>query len=379
MANNILNRRKLITLAAGSLFAKAAVSATKKQPENSVVSNKITADNNRAKIIIETEQRPSYQHFTNSKPAQLVIDLNNVKNNNALKSLSKNIQAAKSWINNVRIGQKDENTLRIVFDLKRPVKVKASSLKNQLQLDLTTANQANTSAKPANTSKAHRPIIMIDAGHGGKDPGTTGAAGSKEKTIVLATAQELKRQLESKGYAVHMTRSADNFVPLTTRRQHAHSVNADIFLSIHANASDVSNLRGADVFVWGRANSERARKLAQSENGADLVAGLPSVGNKDVDAILTDMMQAQTNADSTRLGNLILRHISRTAKVRKSTVETGDFVVLRSIDVPSALIELGFLSNREEEKQLNSAEFRRKLAVAIANAVQQYLKANNRG
>lgn len=379
MANNILNRRKLITLAAGSLFAKAAVSATKKQPENSVVSNKITADNNRAKIIIETEQRPSYQHFTNSKPAQLVIDLNNVKNNNALKSLSKNIQAAKSWINNVRIGQKDENTLRIVFDLKRPVKVKASSLKNQLQLDLTTANQANTSAKPANTSKAHRPIIMIDAGHGGKGPGTTGAAGSKEKTIVLATAQELKRQLESKGYAVHMTRSADNFVPLTTRRQHAHSVNADIFLSIHANASDVSNLRGADVFVWGRANSERARKLAQSENGADLVAGLPSVGNKDVDAILTDMMQAQTNADSTRLGNLILRHISRTAKVRKSTVETGDFVVLRSIDVPSALIELGFLSNREEEKQLNSAEFRRKLAVAIANAVQQYLKANNRG
>ncbi|MDK4680750.1 N-acetylmuramoyl-L-alanine amidase [Kingella negevensis] len=379
MANNILNRRKLITLAAGSLFAKAAVSATKKQPENSVVSNKITADNNRAKIIIETEQRPSYQHFTNSKPAQLVIDLNNVKNNNALKSLSKNIQAAKSWINNVRIGQKDENTLRIVFDLKRPVKVKASSLKNQLQLDLTTANQANTSAKPANTSKAHRPIIMIDAGHGGKDPGTTGAAGSKEKTIVLATAQELKRQLESKGYAVHMTRSADNFVPLTTRRQHAHSVNADIFLSIHANASDVSNLRGADVFVWGRANSERARKLAQSENGADLVAGLPSVGNKDVDAILTDMMQAQTNADSTRLGNLILRHISRTAKVRKSTVETGDFVVLRSIDVPSALIELGFLSNREEEKQLNSAEFRRKLAVAIANSVQQYLKANNRG
>ncbi|WP_044250262.1 N-acetylmuramoyl-L-alanine amidase [Kingella negevensis] len=379
MANNILNRRKLITLAAGSLFAKAAVSATKKQPENSVVSNKITADNNRAKIIIETEQRPSYQHFTNSKPAQLVIDLNNVKNNNALKSLSKNIQAAKSWINNVRIGQKDENTLRIVFDLKRPVKVKASSLKNQLQLELTAANQANTSAKPANTSKARRPIIMIDAGHGGKDPGTTGAAGSKEKTIVLATAQELKRQLESKGYAVHMTRSADNFVPLTTRRQHAHSVNADIFLSIHANASDVSNLRGADVFVWGRANSERARKLAQSENGADLVAGLPSVGNKDVDAILTDMMQAQTNADSTRLGNLILRHISRTAKVRKSTVETGDFVVLRSIDVPSALIELGFLSNREEEKQLNSAEFRRKLAVAIANAVQQYLKANNRG
>lgn len=181
MANNILNRRKLITLAAGSLFAKAAVSATKKQPENSVVSNKITADNNRAKIIIETEQRPSYQHFTNSKPAQLVIDLNNVKNNNALKSLSKNIQAAKSWINNVRIGQKDENTLRIVFDLKRPVKVKASSLKNQLQLDLTTANQANTSAKPANTSKAHRPIIMIDAGHGGKDPAQQAQQAAKKK------------------------------------------------------------------------------------------------------------------------------------------------------------------------------------------------------
>ena len=248
-------------------------------------------------------------------------------------------------------------------------------------LDLIKQKQKNNS-KPNHTSQSKSksvananhttPVIVIDAGHGGKDPGAMGAGGLLEKVATLQAAIELRNRLEAKGYIVHLTRSTDIFIPLRERRQRAHKVNADLFISIHANASEVSTMRGADVFIWGQANSERAKKLAREENNVDLIDGMSSVGNKDVDAILNDMMQTQTTADSMRVGNLILRHLGKTMKLRKNTVETADFVVLRSVDIPSVLIEMAFLSNPEDEKLLRTTTFHRNVATAIADAVHQY-------
>ncbi len=228
---------------------------------------------------------------------------------------------------------------------------------------------------PASNPKINRkPVIVLDAGHGGKDPGTTGTTGIHEKSVVLATALETKRQLQAKGYTVHMTRSGDNFIKLAQRRAVAQRVKADLFISIHANASANPASQGADVYVWGKANSEQARQIALAENAADKIDGLPDVGNKNVNAIISDMMQAQTSTDSAKFGKLLLAQFGKFAKLRKGSVETADFVVLRSINVPSVLIELGFLSNPDEEKQLSNNNQRRRFAISIAEAVQQYWK-----
>ena len=235
--------------------------------------------------------------------------------------------------------------------------------------------QAQQPQAATNQAKTHRkPVIVLDAGHGGKDPGTTGVTGIQEKSIVLATALETKRQLQAKGYTVHMTRSGDTFIQLAQRRALAQRVKADLFISIHANASPSASSQGADVYVWGKANSEQARQIALAENAADKIDGLPDVGNKNVNAIISDMMQAQTSTDSAKFGKLLLAQFGKFAKLRKGSVETADFVVLRSINVPSVLIELGFLSNPDEEKQLSNNNQRRRFAIAIAEAVQQYWK-----
>ena len=232
-----------------------------------------------------------------------------------------------------------------------------------------------TEPQPSGNPKTNRkPVIVLDAGHGGKDPGTTGTTGIHEKSVVLATALETKRQLQAKGYTVHMTRSGDNFIKLAERRAVAQRTKADLFISIHANASASPASQGVDVYVWGKANSEQARQIALAENAADKIDGLPDVGNKNVNAIISDMMQAQTSTDSAKFGKLLLAQFSKFTKLRKGSVETADFVVLRSINVPSVLIELGFLSNADEEKQLSNSNQRRRFAIAIADAVQQYWK-----
>ena len=216
---------------------------------------------------------------------------------------------------------------------------------------------------------------MLDPGHGGVDPGAIGPGSVKEKDVAFAVALAAQSQLKAKGYIVHMTRTTDVKIPLLARRQKARQVNADLFISIHANSAEgAPTARGADVYIWGHANSERVRRLAKSENDADLVDGLPSVGNKDVDTILSDMMQSQTTADSTRLGNLILRNISGKVKLHRSQVDTANFLVLRSLDIPSVLLEMGFISNPQDEKLLSSANYQRSIAAGIAQAVEQYMK-----
>ena len=411
---NIVNRRKILAWAASLLCTTtplfAALSADKR-----VIATQVIPEPKRTRIIIETSDRLKYRYFVLHNPERLVLDLEGVTQNEVLATLPKRIQAIDNYVKNVRLGQKDSKVMRIVFDLKQMATIQVQNIsnngKNIIQIGLAN-NASGQNTEPATKSKGENknnddplldlikqkqksnskpnqssqsksksvtnntnhatPVIVIDAGHGGKDPGAMGAGGLLEKVATLQAAIELRNRLEAKGYIVHLTRSTDIFIPLRERRQRAHKVNADLFISIHANASEVSTMRGADVFIWGQANSERAKKLAREENNVDLIDGMSSVGNKDVDAILNDMMQTQTTADSMRVGNLILRHLGKTMKLRKNTVETADFVVLRSVDIPSVLIEMVFLSNPEDEKLLRTTAFHRNVATAIADAVHQY-------
>lgn len=396
-----LNRRTVLAIGVGSALTAltTALWAAPKFLSGSIQS----VGTRRTRVILKSDGEFNYRYFTLTQPDRLVIDVDGMVQNQALMELAKKVPAADSFIARIRLGQKDANTVRIVFDLKRPIYAKIVRQQNHLLIDLSESKPMLVGQKPhqssdnntldknkqedtlgnfieekkqAKITSSRRPVIVLDAGHGGKDPGAMSPrTGVKEKDIALSYARETKKLLEAKGYNVYMTRDDDTFIKLAERRRKAREVKADLFLSIHVNSSENHLVRGSDVFVWGaRANSESARKLAQAENDADYVDGMPSVGNKDVDVILTDMMRTQTETDSSRLGNAMLQRFAYYGKVLQKNVDRGDFVVLRSLDIPSVLVELGFISNAEDEKLLLNKTHQHNMAVAMADSVEIYLK-----
>ena len=219
-------------------------------------------------------------------------------------------------------------------------------------------------------------VVAIDAGHGGKDPGAHGPSGVREKNITLAVARELARQLNADpGMRAVLIRDGDSFVPLKTRYMKARSAQADLFISIHADASPNNTANGASVFVLSTrgASSQAARWLADKENAADLVGGV-SLDQKDhnLAAVLLDLSQSATMRASDDIANQVLGSLKNVGKAHKPSIERANFVVLRSPDVPSMLVETGFITNPDEEQRLNDAGYRSRLAAAITEGVRRY-------
>ena len=219
-------------------------------------------------------------------------------------------------------------------------------------------------------------VVAIDAGHGGKDPGAHGPSGVREKNITLAVARELARQVNADpGMHAVLIRDGDSFVPLKTRYMKARSAQADLFISIHADASPNNTANGASVFVLSTrgASSQAARWLADKENAADLVGGV-SLDQKDhnLAAVLLDLSQSATMRASDDIANQVLGSLKNVGKAHKPSIERANFVVLRSPDVPSMLVETGFITNPDEEQRLNDAGYRSRLAAAITEGVRRY-------
>jgi N-acetylmuramoyl-L-alanine amidase len=226
---------------------------------------------------------------------------------------------------------------------------------------------------------ASRPVpqrlVMLDPGHGGIDPGCIGATGVYEKDIALATAQEFALELEATGrFRVKLTRASDEFVPLADRVARARAADADLFLSIHADALPDARDRGATVFTLSeKASDAEAAALAAHENQADFVAGVdlsrhaPEVAN-----ILLDLAQRQTNNESIRLARDLVTELSRRVTMLQNSHRAAGFAVLKAPDIPSALVEIGALSNRQEEALLQLPAYRRKLAVGLTKSVADF-------
>ena len=219
-------------------------------------------------------------------------------------------------------------------------------------------------------------VVAIDAGHGGKDPGAHGPGGVREKNVTLAVARELARQINrDPGMRAVLIRDGDVFVPLKQRYMKARSAQADLFISIHADASPNDSATGASVFVLSTrgATSQAARWLADQENAADLVGGV-SLDEKDpgLAAVLFDLSQSATMRASDDLASSVLSSLKNVGKAHKSGIERANFVVLRSPDVPSMLVETGFITNPGEEQRLNDADYRGRLAAAITGGVRKY-------
>jgi len=348
------------------------------------------------RVTLEARQPVSYKYFTLSNPDRLVIDLEGVEAGAALDALIGQLSADDPFIGAIRVGMNRPGVMRLVLDLKTPVKPSVFQLQpleqygHRLVVDLYPLEAPETAANPATPpsaeaspfAKAGVPqyarliTVAIDAGHGGEDPGARGANGSHEKDITLALAKKLKQKIDAQeNMRAVLIRDGDYFVPLAQRVTKARAVKADLFLSIHADAFIKPHARGSSVFALSEngATSVAARWLAKKENDADLVGGI-NIDVKDpfLKRTLIDLSQTATINDSLKLGHSVLNEIGGINTLHKSYVEQAGFAVLKAPDIPSILIETAFISNPEEEKRLNDSGYQDKLVDAIVDGVLKY-------
>lgn len=376
------------------------------------------------RAVLSLEGGSDYKLFSLANPDRLVLDLPQAR-----LAPGFSLPGANGAVANVRTGKPVPGTLRIVFDLgaavdsrsrverdgplsrlivelaprgrpAKPVTPVASApassqvpsapvatmntpapevLKPAISQPMAPAFLGNAPAKTLQDvigPGQRKLVVAIDAGHGGKDPGALGPSGVREKAVTLAVARELARQINADpGMRAVLIRDSDSFVPLQQRYMKARSAQADLFISIHADASPNNNASGASVFVLSTrgASSQAARWLADKENAADLVGGV-SLDQKDPNlaAVLLDLSQSATMRASDDIAGHVLGSLKNVGKAHKPAIERANFVVLRSPDVPSMLIETGFITNPSEEKRLNDAGYRARLASAIADGVRKY-------
>jgi N-acetylmuramoyl-L-alanine amidase len=241
---------------------------------------------------------------------------------------------------------------------------------------------SSPAAQPAGRGARRVARVVIDPGHGGADPGAISPSGIHEKDIALATASEFARQLAARpGFRVLLTRSTDEFLPLRERVARARAMKADVFLSIHADALPHTERRGLSVFTQSSEASDReAAALAASENRADLLGGVSLARQpRDVGKILLDLTRRQTSNLSIALARRVVAELGREAVLLENPQRSADFAVLTAPDVPSALVELGCLSNAAEERLLQQRAYQQKLARALVRSIEGYFAADAAG
>lgn len=394
------------------------------------------------RITLENDAELKATHFLVKDPNRMVVEIEGLTLNSTLKELVAKIQTNDPYIKQVRVGQNRPNVVRMVFDLKEEINPQVFTLKpvgsyqHRLVFDLYPANPVDPitaliekgewhrddalsaamsgsskndsvaskaesksgdktlsnndkvvpDEKRANNSQIRMITIALDPGHGGEDPGAIGRGGSREKDVVLAIAKRLKHQLEQEeNIRVMLTRDGDYFVPLQTRVTKARGVQADLFVSIHADAFVEPTARGSSVFVLSEkgATSTAARWLAKKENDADLIGGI-NIKNQDkqLAGVLLDLSTSAQINDSMKLGKVVLKEISNVNRLHKAAVEQAGFAVLKAPDIPSILIESAFISNPEEEARLTDEAYQTELSEAIVKGIKKYFAKNpplNRG
>lgn len=357
----------------------------------------VQAKNQDAVISITLDKPVAYKVFALQSPDRVVVDLK--QTNSQIELDPKNSSVLKK----VRHASRNNNDLRIVLDLATAATPKASMKGKMLQIALHTVKpKPSSKAKtkpPTKVIKKKSPtsapvvptkprrgdfIVAIDAGHGGKDPGAVGAKGTYEKDIVLQISKKLKERIDrARGMRAVLVRNADYYVPLRKRMEIARQHHADLFISIHADANPNRHLKGSSVYILSQngASSEAARWLASNENSYETKLGGTKIDDKDntLATMLMDLSQAATIDNSLNLANNTLRELGAVNKLLHRRVESAAFVVLKSPDIPSMLVETAFISNPSEEQRLKTPQYQSKLANAIFKGVKNYQVAHAPG
>lgn len=357
-----------------------------------------------SRITLELADTPAYKHFQLKNPERLVLDLEAVSPE-ALADLSGKISAQDRYVSAVRVARNRHNVTRVVLELKTEVRPQVFTLKpmgdyaHRLVVDLYPANaQSIEQQVEAAIARAEGPktegrrtegernnvlrlvTVAIDAGHGGEDPGAIGARGTREKDVTLAIARRLKDHIDRQdNMRAVLIRDGDYFLPLHERVQRARRHQADLFVSIHADAFLKPTARGSSVFALSErgATSAAAKWLAKKENEADLIGGV-NIDVKDayLKQTLLDLAQTATIADSLKLGRAVLDELGGINTLHKPHVEQAGFAVLKAPDIPSILVETAFISNPEEEQKLNEDAYQDRMAAALASGIKRYFERN---
>ena len=414
--NKRASLKKLLALWAGSSFT-LLLGPQELAYGASLLSVRVWPADDYTRVTLESDRKLTVTHQLLKDPDRLVVDIEGLDLNPTIRELVAKIKSNDPYILQVRVGQYQPSVVRLVFDLKEAIKPQLFSLdpvasyQHRLVFDLYPAEpldplmaflKANASKKDdpdpisafaertmdqtkvASTEESGKysriVTVAIDPGHGGEDPGAIGQRGSKEKDVVLAIAKRLKNLLDADpNFRTLLTRDDDYFVPLNVRVQKARRVQADIFVSIHADAFVLPNAKGASVFALSQqgATSTSARWMANKENSADLIGGL-NIKNKDqqVAQLLLDMSTTAQIKDSLKLGSAVIKEIGGFAVLHKASVEQAGFAVLKAPDIPSILVETAFISNPEEEAKLLDEAYQERISNAILKGIQGYLKIN---
>jgi N-acetylmuramoyl-L-alanine amidase len=366
-------------------------------------------DNTR--LVFDLSGPVQHKVFTLTAPDRIVIDVDGAN----LAKPFEQLPLKNTPISGLRAAKYDADTLRVVIDLNAEVSPKSFTLTpnqqygHRLVVDLydsaADAAAASTADVPATAtpdtpaapisptlpaiklpplpSSKRDIVVAIDAGHGGEDPGAIGPGKIYEKTVVLQIAKELQSQVNAeKGFRAELVRTGDYFIPLRKRTEIARKKGADLFVSIHADAAPRSAAYGASVFALSDrgATSETARWLADSENRSDLIggAGNVSLGDKDqmLAGVLLDLSMTASLSSSLNVGQKVLSNMGRITPLHKRRVEQAGFMVLKSPDIPSILVETGFISNPSEARKLQTAAHQQSLARSIHSGVRQFFHEN---
>ena len=385
-----------LMLLSSSLAVAAAESATVAVKD---IRLGVTAE--RTRLVLDLGAKVDFDIFLLDRPRRVVVDLPSL-------AWPTDQPTVDGLVQKIRFGQFTADKSRLVIDAKGPVRVvksfllpPSSGLPHRLVIDLVkTGNKefadqvakdraAKRSAKKAAPAPTpftpkprkqanSKPVIVLDAGHGGVDPGALGRK-AREKSVTLNFTRELAKQLRKTGkYKVYLTRNRDIYIPLRQRVNIARKHNADLFISIHADAIKRKNVRGMSIYTLSETASDKeAAALAKKENQSDIIAGIdfadqpPEVAN-----ILIDLAQRETKNLSVKFANLVVDNARGKTRLLDRTHRFAGFRVLKAPDVPSVLIELGFLTNRSDEKQLLSTAWRRKVAGALVNSVNGFFDAS---
>ena len=364
----------------------------------------------KTRVVFDVSAHITYRMFSLDKPLRLVVDIENVEYSKTAPQLD----AKNQHISVIRSGQNRKDVVRFVFELKKPLQARDFVLSpnelygHRLVIDLLEqtaptenipkitlqkqdATQPQTKKKLAASNNAHlrvsvdgaisetQPLLIaIDAGHGGEDPGALGFRGSREKKLTLEIANSLKQIIDrDPRMRSFMVRRGDYYINLHKRRQMARLAKADLFISIHADAFRRRSAKGFSVFALSQrgASSAMASALAAKENASDLIGGV-SLSDKDdlLAKVLVDLSMTNTISESVNLGGRVLQELDKIGSLHSNKVEQAGFAVLKSADIPSILVETGFITNPTEERNLKSSRYQKKIATAIYTAINNYLQ-----
>ena len=392
-----MHRRQLLTfiLASTTLALPLGASAAL------VRDARLWRSSDKLRVVFDLSGPVQFKTFTLQAPDRLIVDVAGAQLSGDLSHLS----LAGTSVRAIRSGPFGHGDTRIVFDLKAPMQASAfllgpqSGQGHRLVLDLMQPGVA--AAAPAVAARAPEPVeqevekpvvtsnfhpkrdivVVVDPGHGGKDPGAIGGKGEREKDVVLSIAQLLARRLKrEKGYTVHLVRNDDFYVPLRKRVDFARQRNADMFISVHADAAPRLTASGASVFALSEngATSATARMMADRENGADLIGAASLLNLKDKDPMLAnviiDMSMNATIASSLELGHTVLGSLADITTLHQKRVEQAGFAVLKSPDVPSILVETGFISNASDAQRLVTARHQQAVADRLFAGINTYFE-----